>query len=211
MMNRQDLLRLREEFDSTDQSDAIERGTVETDVDPDPMVTTSIRLPKSLLDWVRNQAEAERIKSTALVRRWIEEKRDGGDQSMAARLERLERHVFGRGPANSGSGSLLIPPGPGMPEAVLRNANRLAVFIQRVLDDKGSTMDGPAFMDANAACQAIQDELPTVQSEHVRNALVRMIAAWQEMRDNRMRYNVDTDDLASLFAFLAEVQESAAK
>jgi hypothetical protein len=72
----------------------MEGGRWETEVDPDPMVTTSLRLPKSLLDWIRSQAAAEHVKPTALIRQWIEERRASGDQSVAARLARLENHVF---------------------------------------------------------------------------------------------------------------------
>ncbi len=60
------------------------------------MITTSLRLPKSLLDWVREQAAAEHTKPTALIRRWIEQRRD--DDSLTAgataRIERLEQAVF---------------------------------------------------------------------------------------------------------------------
>jgi hypothetical protein len=36
--------------------DIAERGVWESDTESDPMVTTSLRLPKSLLNWVRGQA-----------------------------------------------------------------------------------------------------------------------------------------------------------
>lgn len=106
-MNEKDLAELREHFDSTDLSDAIESATWETEVDPDPMVVTSLRLPKSLLDWVRAQAEAERVKPTALIRRWIEDRRPAQTRAgqptladLAARVDRLESvtlHVAGAG------------------------------------------------------------------------------------------------------------------
>jgi hypothetical protein len=59
--------------DSADED--TENVTWETDIDSDPMITTSLRLPKSLLDWVRDQAEDEDLKPTALIRRWIEQRR----------------------------------------------------------------------------------------------------------------------------------------
>lgn len=106
-MNEKDLAELREHFDSTDLSDAIESATWETEVDPDPMIVTSLRLPKSLLDWVRAQAEAERVKPTALIRRWIEDRRPAQTRTgqltladLAARVDRLESvtlHVAGGG------------------------------------------------------------------------------------------------------------------
>lgn len=93
-MNEKDLASLREHYDTTDVSDAIDRAQWETDTQPDPMVTTSLRLPKSVLDWVRAEAEAQHVKPTALIRRWIEERRSASSDPVATRLERLEAAVF---------------------------------------------------------------------------------------------------------------------
>ncbi|HEY3714946.1 MAG TPA: hypothetical protein VGL39_10500 [Jatrophihabitantaceae bacterium] len=49
-------------------NDIAERGAWEADTEPDPMVTTSLRLPKSLLDWVRTQADHEHTRPTVLMR-----------------------------------------------------------------------------------------------------------------------------------------------
>lgn len=43
--------------------------------DADPMVSSSLRLPKSLLDWARAEADKNHVRPTALIRTWIEEKR----------------------------------------------------------------------------------------------------------------------------------------
>jgi len=103
-MDQETMRKLREHYDSVDTSADMENGVWETDVDPDPMVTTSLRLPKSLLDWLRERAAEERIKPTALVRRWIEEQREqsegggsasSGSSSIDARVARLENAVFG--------------------------------------------------------------------------------------------------------------------
>jgi hypothetical protein len=67
---------LREHFDAADLTDSVDTAVWETDVDTDPMIVTSVRLPKSLLDWVRERAAAEQVKPTALIRRWIEERQD---------------------------------------------------------------------------------------------------------------------------------------
>lgn len=81
-----------------DFSAEMEHGMWETDTEADPMVTTSLRLPKSLLDWVRGQAAAQHVRPTALIRQWVEQHRDSGDEpgveDVAARLERLEQAVF---------------------------------------------------------------------------------------------------------------------
>jgi len=62
------------------------------------MVTTSVRLPKSLLDWVRHRTAAEHVRPSVLIRQWIEQHRDaaeaGGAGDLAARVERLKHAVF---------------------------------------------------------------------------------------------------------------------
>jgi Arc/MetJ-type ribon-helix-helix transcriptional regulator len=76
----------------------MEQGTWEAGTDADPMVTTSVRLPKSLLDWVRQRATAQHVRPSVLIRQWIEQRRDeDGTEStgdLLARVERLERAVF---------------------------------------------------------------------------------------------------------------------
>jgi hypothetical protein len=76
----------------------MEQGTWEADTDADPMITTSVRLPKSLLDWIRHRAAAQHVRPSALIRQWIEERRDTaeaeGAGDLTARIERLERAVF---------------------------------------------------------------------------------------------------------------------
>jgi hypothetical protein len=94
---------LREHYattDLTDLTDAIDSATWDTEVDSDPMVVTSVRMPRSLLEWVREQAAIDQVKPTALIRRWIEDRRRGsgdpeiGDEptvaQLADRVTRLE-------------------------------------------------------------------------------------------------------------------------
>jgi hypothetical protein len=88
-MDEDKLAQLREHYATADLAAEIERARGETDVDSDPMVTTSLRLPKSVLDWVRQQAEVEQVKPTALIRRWIEQQRTGRAADVSGRLERL--------------------------------------------------------------------------------------------------------------------------
>lgn len=79
-----------------DFSAEMDSGTCESDVDPDPMVSTSLRLPKSLLDWVREQATAQHSKPTTYIRQLLEEARatNSAPTDVATRLDRLERAVF---------------------------------------------------------------------------------------------------------------------
>jgi hypothetical protein len=76
----------------------MEQGTWEADTDADPMITTSVRLPKSLLDWIRQRAAAQHVRPSVLIRQWIEQQRDEDGtetpEDLLARVERLERAVF---------------------------------------------------------------------------------------------------------------------
>lgn len=92
-MNQQHLAELRDYYDNNSTADNMDGGTWETDVDPNPMVTTSLRLPKDVLDWIRQQAEAQHVRPSALIRQWIEERRSK-TLDLEARLTRLEQAVF---------------------------------------------------------------------------------------------------------------------
>jgi hypothetical protein len=84
------LQRLAEYYDTHDTSEELERAAlVDEPMDPDPMVSLSLRLPKSLLDWVRAQARTQHTKPTQLIRRWIEERRSA-EPSLEQRVRRLE-------------------------------------------------------------------------------------------------------------------------
>ena len=76
----------------------MEQGTWEANTDADPMITTSVRLPKSLLDWIRQRAAAQHVRPSVLIRQWIEQQRDEDGTETAgdllARVERLEHAVF---------------------------------------------------------------------------------------------------------------------
>lgn len=64
---------LRDYYDSTDQSAALGGATYESTNDgaDEVLVSTSIRLPKSLMDQVRARAEAAGVPATTLMRQWI--------------------------------------------------------------------------------------------------------------------------------------------
>lgn len=72
-MRKDEIQELAEYYDSNDLSAEIEQAEPENDTDNDPMITTSLRLPKSVLDRVRVEARAAGVKPTALIRRWVEE------------------------------------------------------------------------------------------------------------------------------------------
>ncbi|GGP43318.1 hypothetical protein [Saccharothrix coeruleofusca] len=84
---------LRDYYDSHDTSESMEEGQWEVDTVDDPMVTTSLRLPKSLLDWVRERANAEHMKPSAWIRTLLERARDG-DGSLEQRVDVLEQAIL---------------------------------------------------------------------------------------------------------------------
>ncbi|MGH3495789.1 MAG: hypothetical protein ACRDQ1_21535, partial [Sciscionella sp.] len=57
--------------DAHDFADEMDHGTWEEDAEPDPMITTSLRLPKSLLDWVRERATEQHVRPSVLIRQWV--------------------------------------------------------------------------------------------------------------------------------------------
>ena len=73
------------------------------------MISLSLRLPKSLLNWVRAQARTQHIKPTQLIRRWIEEHRGTGEPSLEQRVRRLEDLV-----QRSGEDAIERPGEPGV-------------------------------------------------------------------------------------------------
>ncbi|WP_406688811.1 hypothetical protein REH65_21220 [Saccharopolyspora sp. ID03-671] len=90
--------KIAEYYDSHDMSEVMESGHwVEEPPEPDPMITTSLRLPKSLLDQVRDRAAAEDVKTTAWIRGLIESELARTEPNgVEARLKRLEDAVFNR-------------------------------------------------------------------------------------------------------------------
>jgi hypothetical protein len=85
MAEQTKLQRLAEYYDTHDTSTELEGAKlVDEPGDTDPMVSLSLRMPKSLLDWVRAQARAEHTKPTQLIRRWIEERRSTEQPSLVS-------------------------------------------------------------------------------------------------------------------------------
>ncbi len=71
---REDLEALAGHYDTTDTSAELGRASFEDRAAAEPMVTTSLRLPKPLMDELRAEADAAGIRVTALMRQWLEER-----------------------------------------------------------------------------------------------------------------------------------------
>jgi hypothetical protein len=72
-MDRDRIERLAEQYGTADVSADIERADYDDRIVAEPMVTTSLRLPKSTMDALRAVAAEERTRPTALMREWIEQ------------------------------------------------------------------------------------------------------------------------------------------
>lgn len=81
-------------YDTRDISADIEDADVARH-DPVPgdqvMIVSSVRLPKPLMDRVRDAATDEGVKPTALMRRWIEDGLDHSDLAADQHAEQLDR------------------------------------------------------------------------------------------------------------------------
>jgi predicted DNA binding CopG/RHH family protein len=97
-----ELEQLAEYYDTHDTSEEMERGDW---VEPQPMATTSLRLPVEVIDQLKRQARARHLRYTSYVRSILENAALGGATPEIAditeRLERIERAVTGgHGPDN---------------------------------------------------------------------------------------------------------------
>jgi predicted DNA binding CopG/RHH family protein len=92
-----ELERLAEYYDTHDTSAEMETGDW---VEPQPMATTSLRLPVEVIDQLKRQARARHIRYTSYVRSILERAAHDGTSPEIAditeRLERIERAVTER-------------------------------------------------------------------------------------------------------------------
>ncbi len=74
---------------------AIESGAArwETDIEADPMVGVTVRLPKSILDAVRQTATTRGMKPTALIRQWVERAIANSDRTTTLEMSALAHVV----------------------------------------------------------------------------------------------------------------------
>jgi predicted DNA binding CopG/RHH family protein len=92
-----ELEQLTDYYDTHDTSEEMEHGTW---VEPQPMATTSLRLPADVISQLKRQAQARHVRYTTYVRSILENAARGEPPIDAAditrRLERIEQAVTGR-------------------------------------------------------------------------------------------------------------------
>lgn len=73
-MDQDKMAKLRDYYDNTSLTSEIAEAKLNTETVDSPMIGITVRFSKPVLDRVRDVAARENVKTTALVRRWVEEK-----------------------------------------------------------------------------------------------------------------------------------------
>jgi uncharacterized small protein (DUF1192 family) len=95
-LNTTEIERLRAYYDETYQSEALAQAVPEEGV-TEVLVSTSILLPKALMDQVRERATEAGVPATALMRQWIADRLDPTDDAAAVvSVAELEQFIAAR-------------------------------------------------------------------------------------------------------------------
>ena len=92
-MNHDELNELRDYYDNTDVASEFSDAKLDTRTTDEVMVSTSIRLPQSLVDKVREQAAVQGIPATTLMRQWVIEKATTPPPNAVVSVAELERFI----------------------------------------------------------------------------------------------------------------------
>lgn len=96
-MDKEQLEELRDYYDSTDTAEMVERAQPDDrTIGPDEvMVSTSIRLPRSLMSRVRERAAQAGVPATTLIRQWVIDRLEGADDDVVSVAD-LQRFIAER-------------------------------------------------------------------------------------------------------------------
>jgi predicted DNA-binding protein len=97
-MNKDKLDQLRDYYQTTDTSTEVRHARRdERTISPDEaMVSTSIRLPRSLMQRVRERAAHAGVPASALMRQWVLDRLDTRDDEAVVPVADLERFIAER-------------------------------------------------------------------------------------------------------------------
>src|SRR5450759_5171176 len=84
---------LREYYDNTDVATHFQDAALDTQASDEILVSTSIRLPQSLVNQVREQAAALGIPATALMRQWVIERATSPTTPAVVSVADLQRFI----------------------------------------------------------------------------------------------------------------------
>lgn len=99
---------LREYYDNTDTSVELEHATLEQpDTTTEPMVTYALRLPKPVLDGLREAADSRNVRVSSLMRDWLEQRlaTEATSESKVVSVDDLLALVAERGHPAGGQGA----------------------------------------------------------------------------------------------------------
>ena len=92
-VNNDELTELRNYYDKTDVTDEFADAELDTRTTDEVMVSTSIRLPQSLVDKVRAQAAALGIPVTTLMRQWVIDKATTPQANAVVSVAELQQFI----------------------------------------------------------------------------------------------------------------------
>lgn len=92
-MDQNKINELREYYDNTDVAEHFRDAELDTRTPGEVLVSTSIRLPQSLVNKVREQAADLGIPATALMRQWVIEKATAAQDAGVISVADLQRFI----------------------------------------------------------------------------------------------------------------------
>jgi len=92
-MDQHTIDELRDYYDTTDVAAHFTDATPDTHTTTDVLVSTSIRLPQTLVNQVRDQAATLGIPATTLMRQWVTEKATTPTVPAVVSVAELQRFI----------------------------------------------------------------------------------------------------------------------
>lgn len=92
-MDQHKIDELRTHYDTTDVADHFTDAQLDTRTTDEILVSTSIRLPQSLVNQVREQAAALGVPATTLMRQWVTEKASTPQSPAVVTVADLQRFI----------------------------------------------------------------------------------------------------------------------